>query len=307
MGLDIGDRTVGVAVSDPTASLAQGVGTIRRTTQERDVSSIADLATSRGAELIVAGLPRTLRGEVGVQADKVLGFVAALRKACPIPVELWDERLTTRIAERALLAADVSRARRRQVVDQVAATVLLQGFLDARRVAAAQAGQEAEDQAPSGDTQYRGHGSGFGPQQPGPGWPKRGDQGVEREEGDLVVLTDENGEEHEFELVDVFEVDGKEYAVLASTEDEDEDDEEAIVLRVEKDAEGNDQLVDIEDDEEWDKVAARWDEILEDEASLEWDEDDEDDDEDAEDDEDEDDEDEDEDEGDEPDDGKGSF
>jgi len=95
---------------------------------------------------------------------------------------------------------------------------------------------------------------------------------VEREEGDLVVLTDENGEEHEFELVDVFEVEGREYAVLASTEDAD-DDEEAIVLRVEKDADGNDQLVDIEDDDEWEKVAARWDEILEDEASLEWDED----------------------------------
>lgn len=110
---------------------------------------------------------------------------------------------------------------------------------------------------------------------------------VEREEGDLVVLTDENGEEHEFELVDVFEVDGREYAVLASTEEE--EDEEAIVLRVEKDSEGNDQLVDIDDDDEWEKVAARWDEILEDEASLEWDDEDEDeDDEDVEDAEDED-------------------
>ncbi len=119
---------------------------------------------------------------------------------------------------------------------------------------------------------------------------------MEREQGDLVVLTDENGEEHEFELVDVFDVDGREYAVLASTEDE--DDEEAIVLRVEKDTDGNDQLVDIEDDEEWEKVAARWDEILEDEASLEWDEDEEDEDEDEED-EDEEEEDEEEDEEDE--------
>lgn len=120
---------------------------------------------------------------------------------------------------------------------------------------------------------------------------------MEPEEGDTVVLTDENGVEHEFELLDVFDVDDKEYAVLASAEEDAEDGEEAIVLRVEKDAEGNDVLVDIEDDEEWDRVSARWDEILEDEASLEWDDEDEED-EDELDDEDEleDDEDEDEDE-----------
>jgi putative Holliday junction resolvase len=93
---------------------------------------------------------------------------------------------------------------------------------------------------------------------------------MEREEGDFVVLTDENGEEHEFELVDVFDLDGKEYAVLASA-DADDDDEEAIVLRVERDGEGHDVLVDIEDDEEWERVAARWDEILEEESVLEWD------------------------------------
>ena len=104
---------------------------------------------------------------------------------------------------------------------------------------------------------------------------------MERDEGDLVVLTDENGEEHEFELVDVFDLDGKEYAVLASTEDDDDD--EAIVLRVEKDGDGNDQLVDIEDDDEWERVAQKWDEILEDEAALDWDDEDEEEDEELED------------------------
>jgi len=94
---------------------------------------------------------------------------------------------------------------------------------------------------------------------------------MEHEEGDFVVLTDEDGEEHEFELVDVFDLNGKEYAVLASAEDSDEEDDEAIVLRVERDGEGQDMLVDIEDDEEWERVAARWDEILEEESVLEWD------------------------------------
>lgn len=108
---------------------------------------------------------------------------------------------------------------------------------------------------------------------------------MEHDESDFVVLTDENGEEHEFELVDVFDLDGKEYAVLASAEDADEDDEEAIVLRVERDTDGQDMLVDIEDDDEWERVAARWDEILEEESVLEWDpEDDDHDDEDDEDD-----------------------
>ena len=133
MGLDIGDRTIGVAVSDPTGVLAQGAGVIRRRTLAEDLLAVTALAREREVGLIVAGLPRTLKGEVGVQANKVLGFVSALRQAGPTPVECWDERLTTKVAERALIAAEVSRRRRRQVIDQVAAAVILQGFLDMRR------------------------------------------------------------------------------------------------------------------------------------------------------------------------------
>jgi putative Holliday junction resolvase len=133
MGLDIGDRTIGVAVSDPSGVLAQGVGVIRRARLGQDLQAVATLAREREVGLIVAGLPQTLKGEVGIQAEKVQGFVSALRAACPTPVEYWDERLTTRVAERALIAADVSRRRRRRVIDQVAAAVLLQGFLDMRR------------------------------------------------------------------------------------------------------------------------------------------------------------------------------
>ena len=152
MGLDIGDRTIGVAVSDPSGVLAQGAGVIRRTTLAEDLRAVTLLAREREVGLIVAGLPRTLKGEVGVQADKVLGFVAALRQASPTPVECWDERLTTKVAERALIAADVSRRRRRQVIDQVAAAVILQGFLDMRRNgnAAVDASNPAGDGEPDG-------------------------------------------------------------------------------------------------------------------------------------------------------------
>ena len=132
IGLDIGDRTVGVAVSDEGGIVARGLCVHRRRGDATDVAAVAALVAREGAGLVVAGLPRTLRGEAGPQAEKVERFVADLRGAMPVPVELWDERLTTRIAERSLLEADVSRGRRRRLIDQVAAAVILQGYLDAR-------------------------------------------------------------------------------------------------------------------------------------------------------------------------------
>lgn len=133
VGLDIGDRTIGVAVSDEDQILATGVRVLRRTSEADDVQAVLGLVGQQGAGRIVAGLPRTMNGSIGPQAEKVLGFVAALRRECDLPVDLWDERLSTRAAERAMLEANLSRARRRSIVDQVAATVILQGFLDARR------------------------------------------------------------------------------------------------------------------------------------------------------------------------------
>ena len=132
MGLDIGDRTVGVAMSDEGGRVAQGVCVVRRTDPERDVAAIRDLAVRHGVGMLVAGLPRALRGQIGPQAEKVLGFVTALRTGSGLPVALWDERLSTRAAQRTLREAGVRRQRRRSLVDQVAATLILQGFLDAR-------------------------------------------------------------------------------------------------------------------------------------------------------------------------------
>ncbi len=132
MGLDVGDRTVGIAVSDEGGTVALGLCVVRRTTLQRDLAEVTGLAMARHVQLFVAGLPRRLAGDLGPQAEKVLAFVGALREAASIPVELWDERLTTRIAERILGEAHVGRNRRRALVDQVAASVILQGFLDAR-------------------------------------------------------------------------------------------------------------------------------------------------------------------------------
>ena len=156
IGLDVGDRTVGVALSDETGLLGQGLTVLRRRDPESDLRRIEELCSERGVQEVVVGLPRLLSGELGPQALKVLAFVDGLRLRLPIPVATWDERLTTRVAERAMIEADVSRKRRRERIDQVAAAVILQGYLDARRHAEARAGNartagQADGEEPPAD------------------------------------------------------------------------------------------------------------------------------------------------------------
>lgn len=134
IAFDIGTSRVGVAVSDPAGIIATPVQVVLRSDDPaRDAAALAGIAGSHGAERIVAGLPVTLRGDEGPAAQQVREFVALLREHAAVEVVLWDERLTTAIAERAMIAADASRGRRRDTVDQVAAALILQSYLDARR------------------------------------------------------------------------------------------------------------------------------------------------------------------------------
>lgn len=132
MALDIGDRTIGVACSDEGLILASPVETIQRRGKKADSIRVDTLVKERGVSRVIAGLPLTLRGDAGPQSVKVKEFVETLRRRLKVPVEMWDERLTTREAERILVGADMSRARRKQVIDQMAAVLILQTFLDAR-------------------------------------------------------------------------------------------------------------------------------------------------------------------------------
>lgn len=132
MALDVGDRTIGVAVSDALGVAAHPVETIRRTRLEADLDRIATLVQEREATEVIVGLPRMLDGSLGVQAEKTQAFTDALKPAIPVPVVLWDERLSTVAAERALIASGLTRKRRKGVVDQVAAVFFLQGYLDFR-------------------------------------------------------------------------------------------------------------------------------------------------------------------------------
>lgn len=133
MGLDIGTKTIGVAISDSLGLTAQGLTTIRRKNREVDLAVLKKLAQQHGVEQLVVGLPRNMNGTCGPQAARVREFGGKIERELGLPVYFYDERLTTVAADRVLLEADLSRKRRRKVVDQVAASLILQGFLDRQR------------------------------------------------------------------------------------------------------------------------------------------------------------------------------
>jgi putative Holliday junction resolvase len=131
LGLDVGSRTIGVAVSDELGMAAHGVTTLQRRGTHKDVAQVLELVRRYQAERIVVGVPYELDGSEGHRASRVRVFFEALAAAGPT-VDLWDERYSTVEAEQTLLEANVSRARRKEVIDQMAAQVILQGWLDAR-------------------------------------------------------------------------------------------------------------------------------------------------------------------------------
>lgn len=131
MGLDFGDKRIGVAVSDPLGWTAQGITVLKRQASlAADMAQIRELAAKYDVGRIVLGLPRNMDGSSGIQADKVKAFAAELSARLKVPVEFWDERLTTKAADKLLIGADLSRARRRKVIDKMAASMILQGYLD---------------------------------------------------------------------------------------------------------------------------------------------------------------------------------
>ncbi|MDK2927168.1 MAG: putative pre6S rRNA nuclease [Bacillota bacterium] len=133
MGLDVGTATIGVAVSDELGYTAQGVEVIRRTGLKTDLERLGELARAYQVESVVVGIPRNMNGTYGPAAEEVRRFAQEIKKRLGLPLYEEDERLTTVAAERVLLEADLSRRRRRQVVDQVAAVLILQSFLQRRQ------------------------------------------------------------------------------------------------------------------------------------------------------------------------------
>lgn len=130
MALDVGSRTIGIACSDALLMTAQGIETIRRTSLENDFNRLRELISEYEVHELVVGMPKNMNGTKGERAEKTEEFVEKMKAVINLPVTFWDERLSTVMAERQLIAADVSRKKRKGVIDKMAAVVILQGYLD---------------------------------------------------------------------------------------------------------------------------------------------------------------------------------
>ncbi|MBB6454369.1 putative Holliday junction resolvase [Salirhabdus euzebyi] len=134
LGLDVGERTIGVAVSDDLGWTAQGIKTIKWKEQFDTIKEeLHQLIVEHRIEKFVVGLPKNMNGTIGERGKACERFALKLEEAFQLPVDLWDERLTTMAAERVLLTADMSRAKRKKVIDKMAAMMILQSYLDAKQ------------------------------------------------------------------------------------------------------------------------------------------------------------------------------
>ncbi|OXM86932.1 Holliday junction resolvase RuvX [Paenibacillus rigui] len=132
MGLDYGDKTIGIAVSDELGWTAQSVEVIRRSTQERDLNRLRELISQYDVKELVVGLPKNMNNTIGPRGEICIAFAQSLHEILQMPVHLWDERLTTVSAQRTLIEADVSRKKRKQVIDKMAAALILQNYMDSK-------------------------------------------------------------------------------------------------------------------------------------------------------------------------------
>ena len=133
MALDVGTKRIGVAMSDELFLTAQGADTIYRNSLDADLGKIKKIAEENGVGEIVVGLPINMNGTYGPKAKEVLEFMSNLTKLTTIPIKTWDERLTTAQAQRTLIEADLSRAKRKHSIDKLAAQIILQSYLDSRK------------------------------------------------------------------------------------------------------------------------------------------------------------------------------
>ncbi len=130
LGIDFGMRRIGIAISDSTATVSRLFEVIDLQKEKKIFNKLASVVKDNGIIEVIIGLPKNMDGSLGPQAEKTIEFSKELEKNIEVPVKLWDERLTTVAAQRVLIDADVSRKKRKQVIDGLAAQLILQGYLD---------------------------------------------------------------------------------------------------------------------------------------------------------------------------------
>lgn len=130
IGLDVGDRTIGIAVSDLLMITAQGVTTIKRTNFKADMAELRKIIEEYNVTKIIVGLPKMMDGSIGIQGEKVLEFTEKMKGKINLPVDFQDERLTTALSEKILISADVKRKKRKEVIDKLAAVQILTTYIE---------------------------------------------------------------------------------------------------------------------------------------------------------------------------------
>ena len=240
--LDVGEKRIGVAVSDPLDLTAQGVETLWTQGHERDAARVLELCRRYGTNRVLCGLPKNMDGSEGFQAQRVRAFAERLAEN-GLRIRFEDERLTTKLATSVLIQGDVRRERRKDVVDKLAATYILQSFLD-------KGGWRDE----AHKIYLRGvyHMS------------ENNNHELDMEREDIVQLVDEDGNEVEFEHLMTLEHNGNAYICLVPVEPmEDVAEDELVILRIETDDEGNDVYATVDDEAELDAVFEKYLEIAE--------------------------------------------
>lgn len=134
LSLDVGEKRIGMAVSDILGIIAQQLETLARRNEAYDFKQIRDIVKNKDVSEIVVGFPLNMDGSEGPKAAEINKFIDGLKKECDVPIKIWDERLTTREADRILRAADVSRKKRKKLDDKLAAQLILQSYLDSRGI-----------------------------------------------------------------------------------------------------------------------------------------------------------------------------
>lgn len=241
--LDIGEKRIGVAVTDPLGYTAQAVETIHSQGYAKDAERILEICRQYETDRVLCGLPLNMDGSEGFQAKRTRSFAEYLTIS-GLNIRFQDERLSTRQARGVLLEGNVRRSRRKQSIDQLAATYILQAFMDA----------------------------GGWPEETGTGIYLKGawrmseqvNEELDMEQENIVELVDEEGQAVRFEHLMTLEHEGKSYICLVPLDPmEDVEEDELVILRIDTDAEGNDIYATIESDQELDAVFEKYLEIAE--------------------------------------------